>query len=597
MLRFIQINFILSTLLYLTFLLLHPPVTPLSTLFAIAATISTSATLYLIFTLVLLPFFLSKALSHILLPLFFFTVNLLLLFDILLFKVWKFHINAMVINILTSPASWDSLYVSTFSIMIALLCIVALIIFEYWLYRYTQNKKALFKGKTIGLLFLLILVEKLSYGFADVYNRQEILTSAAPIPLYQPLTFIKFVEKHLGIHAVPKTGSKNTIQKNATVHYPLSPLKLKADSPTPDIFIFMFDAARASILSPEVSPHIQALSKDALVFESHYSGGDATRFGIFSFFYGLNATYWFNFLHAGKEPLLFEALKAKGYNIQIISSTSTQWPEFRQSVYCGVQEHIQDDFQGVPFEKDRQSTDAFIRWIEDVDTQKPLFSFVFLDAPHGYSYPASFDKFKPNIGGDGANYIAANKTQAQAFKNSYKNAVAYDDSLLGEMITAIKKRHLYHDSVLIFSSDHGEEFYEYGFLGHNSSFSKAQTNAPLIFKLPTNTHKTITKMTSHLDMPATLLTLLGCENDPKEYSCGTDLLSQDFTRSFNYIAKWNKNAIMTATHTYIYSNLPNEMFKNEIRENSTYKIVKKATGDQIEKKLFDVMEQNRRFLE
>ncbi len=571
--------------------------------------ISTSATLYLIIYLIFRLFFnFSKPLAFVL-GVLFFTVNMALIIDFIIFKVWKFHINAMVIDIITSPAAWESLHVDASAIMIVLLIVIGLLLGEYFLYKLIQKTKALrvnaynrsFNRVLLPLLFIMIVGEKIFFGMADVYNKEPILESIKPIPLYQPLTFARFVEKHFGIKAVKKEANSMSISKNSKVHYPLAALNIKKDSPSPHIFIFMFDAARNSILNEQTAPSIMHFSKDALNFKNHISGGDATRFGIFSFFYGLNATYWFNFLHAAKEPVLFQVLKEKNYQIKIISSTNTRWPEFKQTVYCGINSCIIDDFKGEPYQKDAQSSKSFMDWIAKVDTNKPLFSFVFLDAPHGYSYPKSFEKFKPNAGNEGLNYLTIEKKNSEKFINSYKNAIYYDDKLFGDMIDAIKKKGLYKDAIILFSSDHGEEFFEYGFFGHNSAFSKAQINSPFILKLPNNQHKTIYKMTSHLDFPATILAQLGVTNPPSDYSCGNNMLDTNYQRNYCYIAKWNKNAIVTKDHTHIYSNLPNEIFNNEVRENKTYQKVKEKAQEKaqegIENLLLKVLAENRRFIQ
>jgi membrane-anchored protein YejM (alkaline phosphatase superfamily) len=602
---FFKVNLFFTTLIYLAFLLFNQGQSLSTLLFSIFAAISTSATLYLIFYLLFRPFFSFSKSMRLLLSLLFFFLNFTLIADIIIFKVWKFHINAMVINIITSPAAWDSLQIGASTFMIAALIILGLLFGEYFLYKLIQNTQKTrvldynrsFNRIVLPLLLLIVIGEKIFFGMADVYNKEPILESVKPIPLYQPLTFARFVEKHLGIKAVEKEANKLTLSnKDSKVHYPLHPLKLKSDAKSPNIFIFMFDAARNSILSEEVSPHIMQFSKEALRFENHISGGDATRFGIFSFFYGLNATYWFNFLHAAKEPFLFQVLKEKKYQTKIISSTNTKWPEFKQTVYCGLHECIEDDFEGSPYEKDRQSSGVFKRWIETVDTNNPLFSFVFLDAPHGYSYPKAFEKFKPNAGNNGLNYLSIEKKNREKLINSYKNAVHYNDKLFGDMIDSLKEKGLYKDAIIIFSSDHGQEFFEYGFFGHNSSFSKAQVNAPFIMKLPDGKAGIIHKMTSHLDVPATLLSFLGVENPPSDYSCGTNILDKNYTREYCCVAKWNKNAILTQAYTHIYSNLPNEIFNSEVRENETYKKVKKKTDDNIETVLLKVLEENRRFL-
>ncbi len=53
-------------------------------------------------------------------------------------------------------------------------------------------------------------------------------------------------------------------------------------------------------------------------------------------------------------------------------------------------------------------------------------------------------------------------------------------------------------------------------------------------------------MTSHLDLPATLLPLLGVRNPPEDYSLGFDLLGEAH-REYTIIAGWQTLAYVAAT--------------------------------------------------
>jgi membrane-anchored protein YejM (alkaline phosphatase superfamily) len=500
----------------------------------------------------------------------------------------------MVLNIITSPAAMDSFNINYLSIISVVFILITLVFIEVFLYKVAKKRESVFKKRYLFILLSIALFEKISYGIADIKGFNTIQESVRVIPLYQPLTFSKFAAK-LGIKK-RSSPLKNSINRSANLNYPLQNIDLKADFASPNIFIFFFDAVRNSIIDESVAPNIVNFSKDSLVFKNHISGGDATRFGIFSFFYSLNATYWFNFIAAKREPIFFEVLKKRGYRTKIISSTDTRWPEFRETVYRGVVKDILDKSEGEPYQKDRISADRFKDFIKSVDTKKPIFTFVFLDAPHGYSYPSEFEKFKPSSGSKGLNYINIDKENVVSYKNSYKNSILYDDYLFGEMIDAIKERGLYENSIIIFSADHGEEFFEYGSFGHNSSFSKAQINVPMIMKLPNSKHKEIKRLTSHLDIAPTLLKMLGVTNHPTDYSNGFDIFDPNYDRSYAYIAKWNKNAIYTEDFTYIFSNYPDEIFKNEIRRSVDYKRVSKKEAKDISKTILEVLDQNRRFL-
>jgi membrane-anchored protein YejM (alkaline phosphatase superfamily) len=351
----------------------------------------------------------------------------------------------MVLNILTSPDAMDSIQLGLVPMLLFIFFIILLISFEVYLIKkllsWDKLKKSTLNKKLNKLiilpLFLIILSEKVTYGLSSLFNKSEIVSKFKVIPLYQPLTFNRMAKKYFDY--IPKKEIQNTINTNANLNYPLKVLELKEKPNTFNIFIIASDSVPPNAISKSVTPNVEAFKKDALSFTQHYSGGNATRFGIFSLMYGLNSTYWFSFLNAQREPVLFETLRKLNYEIDIISSTNTNWPEFRKTCYVNIQEHIKDDFEGSPWEKDRQSTNYFLKKVEQYSKNKPIFSFTFLDAPHGYSSPLDYNPFfaKDNE----INYVTMSK-DSSALDNArkiYNNSVHYNDKLFGEMIAKLKE--------------------------------------------------------------------------------------------------------------------------------------------------------------
>lgn len=513
----------------------------------------------------------------------------------------------MVLNILTSPDAADSIQLGILPVVLFAVLLSAFIGLEFYLIKKLlktpERTKADFNKKLNKFvmipLFLIILGEKVSYGLLSLFSYNETISKFKVIPLYQPLTANKFAAKHFGIK--PEVQTQNTIRKDADLQYPLVPLRLKKDPHKINIFIFASDSVCDSCVNEKVTPNVEKFKQDAIVFENHYSGGNATRFGIFSLIYGLNSTYWFSFLNANRGPVLFDILNKLGYEIDIISSTNTNWPEFRETCYVNVQKSIKDDFKGEPWEKDRQSSKYLLEKIEICAQENPRFSFIFLDAPHGYSSPKAFNPFKASE--ENINYLTVSKEgkNIKALYAQYQNAVAYNDKLFGKMIEKLKAKGMYDEALIIYTSDHGQEFYEYGSFGHNSSFSRAQVVTPMVIKLPNSLKNKIDLpsefpdiLTSHNDIVPTLLTLLGLENSSGDYSNGQNIFDKTFSREYVFSANWNNNAIIDKEFTYIFSNLPNKMFKNEIRKNATYERVNNKKMDS--KKVLNILNENRKFL-
>ena len=504
----------------------------------------------------------------------------------------------MVLDILLSPAAADSIQLGTAPIISGCAYIIAMLAIQLFVARKcidlsnttkTQWNKRYNKHVILPLIFLT-LIEKLSYGALSLYNRNEITMLFNAIPLYQPLTFGRLANKYFDFKA--PVVQTNTINKNGALNYPLAPITFKAEKNKPHIFVITIDSLSKFAVNKENTPNIHALANDAYVFKQHYSGGNATRFGIFSLFYGLNSSYWFPALNENKGPVLIDALKQLDYQINIVSSTNADWPEFRKTAYVNVATDVLDKFDGSPWEKDRKSTTAYLDKISNVE--KPQFSFLFLDAPHGYSYPPNHNKYHAND--TNINYLTIGKDSPELAQvlARYKNAAFYNDALVGEVIRRLKRDKLYDDSIIIFTADHGQEFYEQGYFAHNSAFTTTQIQVPFIIKLPGNEHHSIDDLSSHNDFVPTLLTYLGVNNPSSDYSNGFDLLGNTYNRKYIYSANWNNNAVVSNGFTYVFSNLPNKMFKSQIRDNENYKHV--IDGKKINPAiLMQIMDDNKRF--
>jgi len=599
-----KFNFIFSAILFTSFIWFNDGYDILSFALILFATISSAALLYIVLYVLLFIFQFTDKFILYLGGLVFSFVNLALIIDFFVFRLYQFHINSMVINILTSFDALRSIGIGTAPIVLFgflvlfLLSIQLYIIIKLNKLSYIQKDKLNqdFNKRFLSVLLMIILIEKISYGFASLNNKNDLLSKFNVIPLYQPLTFNRFAYKYFGYK--PDPIPQNSINIKSKLNYPLKPLQLDANATKFSIFIFGFDAARASIINEQTAPNIMKFKKDSIEFANHYSGGNATRFGIFSLMYGLNSTYWFSFLDASKGSVLFDLLKELDYNIFIISSTNTSWPEFRKTCYINILDSIYDKHNGASWQKDLQSSNEFIKNIKDINNTKPIFSFVFLDAPHGYSFSPEFNKFHSNSSGINYLKVTKNSQEIKDAYNRYKNAVYYDDYLFGKMIKTLKEKKLYDNSMIIFTSDHGQEFYEYGFFGHNCSFDEAQLHTPFIVKLPKQLQdiykqKKYTNLTSHIDLVPTILTLLGVKNNPSDYSNGYNLFDKNHKRDFVFSANWSNNAIVTDKFTYVFSNMPNKIFKNQIRDTKSYKILENQKPNS--KLILKVINQNKRF--
>lgn len=66
----------------------------------------------------------------------------------------------------------------------------------------------------------------------------------------------------------------------------------------------------------------------------------------------------------------------------------------------------------------------------------------------------------------------------------YDSEIAFTDHHIGLFLDALKRAGLYDDALILFFSDHGEEFLDHGRFGHQKTVYEEVIQVPLIVKLP-----------------------------------------------------------------------------------------------------------------
>lgn len=92
----------------------------------------------------------------------------------------------------------------------------------------------------------------------------------------------------------------------------------------------------------------------------------------------------------------------------------------------------------------------------------------------------------------------------------YRADAAYHDEVMGRLMSTLERTGLLDRALLIYTSDHGEEFYEHGRVGHGTGLWHEQVHVPLIVHVPgQNKGVTVTSTVGHVDVAPTVLEALG----------------------------------------------------------------------------------------
>lgn len=469
--------------------------------------------------------------------------------DKFIYKMYGFHLNGFVWNLVFTRSGIDSLgggddttisfaliILGLFAVQGVLLTVILrLTALKRWLDTVLLSRRC---QLALGILFVFLTVfERMTYGVCEVRAYRQVLAASSVFPFYLPTTF-SGLAKRLGMK-VDRQPAVEFDMDGLGLNYPRRELQIKKVEKPLNIVWLIAESLRADMLDPQIMPATWALAQKGCWFKHHYSGGNGTRMGMFSMFYGLYGSFWFSFLEQHRGPVFFEVLKEAGYQMKMFTSQSFTYPEFDRTIFAALpSELLHEGPSQPPWRRDRENVEMLLNFIDRRDPARPFMTFMFFESSHAnYHFPKDTVIRQPYA--KNLNYATMDLDKdIGLIKNRYINACNHVDTQFQRIYEYLEKNGLFDSTVILVTGDHGEEFMEKGRWGHNSSYSDEQTRTPMVLWVPGRPHVEVSRMTSHLDIPATLLPMLGVTNPPGDYSLGFDMLGGT-AREFTVIADWN----------------------------------------------------------
>lgn len=473
-------------------------------------------------------------------------LHLFLVIDGTIFSLFRFHANALVFNVLATPGGFGSMQLPAWQVAAAAAGTLAVLILEWWglgrLERLVASRPHLVARPAaawaliIGAVLFAGVAERAIYLLASIRNDAVVPRLARSIPFYQPV----LIRGLTGTGA----GSADELSREGAARgllaYPRRPLAGAIRAGSPNVLWIVLDGWRADLLDPETTPAIWEFSRGAQVFRRHESGGNATRTGIFSMFYGLHGTYWHPVLAENRGPVIVAKFREAGYRFKVLASAPLDYPEFRRTVFADVPEAIDDRMPGDTWwRKDEAAVERLGAFLAGVRPEERFFAFLFLDATHlPFESPESRRPFQPAATEIDWIGIRARRGLPELF-NRYRNAVRWDDELVGRILGSLRERGLADNTIVMITADHGHEFYEHGYFGYNGAFTPEEIGVPFVVAVPGMAPRVHDHLTVHQDIPGTILRLVGVDDDPATYTLGRDLFDatpRPYSLSCSFVA-------------------------------------------------------------
>lgn len=152
-----------------------------------------------------------------------------------------------------------------------------------------------------------------------------------------------------------------------------------------------------------------------------------------------------------------------------------------------------------------------LRWL-DAHRGEKFFLFLHTYQVHSpYLPPPEFDRFRTYRDGDRDVPITPETPGAIRGRHAYAGETLYTDHEVGVLLAGLRDLGLDDRTIVVFTSDHGEEFGEHGWIGHDETLYDEVLHVPLILRAPglVPAGVRVPQQASLVDLAPTLLELLG----------------------------------------------------------------------------------------
>lgn len=304
------------------------------------------------------------------------------------------------------------------------------------------------------------------------------------------------------------------------------------------VLFIAIDTLRADHLSCygyryKTSPNIDRLACEGVVFLNAYANGIPTTPAFTTIFTGLHSITHRVVSHGGAEtlpsgiPLLSEILRDNGFRTCAVDNLFTIKPYFAR----GYEYYINPRSKSPHFIRAEEINFEAIKWMKE-HRDEDFFLFLHYWDPHSpylppEKYRSIFYQGKDPFALDNKSMEPAKKQIPYPFFKKwhydflgnpsdvnyiiaqYDGEIKYVDDAIGEILEMLKGWGLEEDTLLILTSDHGENLTEHNFFFDHQGLYEPVLHIPLIIRFGEKfSHKRIEGIVQHIDITPTILDIL-----------------------------------------------------------------------------------------
>ena len=456
-------------------------------------------------------------------------ISFLIIADLELYNAWGYRMDATPLQYFKTPremgATISSAPVLLLLVIFLIISGLSVLIYKRYLDRFIGTFQKRFhlshvfiSGFLLAFLFVPIRggIQKIPMNISDAYFSEKIFADHAAINLPWNIMF-SILNRNDTQNPFEYFSSMDRAKDLVDSLYDTAPKKIPSilSVAKPNVIIIILESFTAKWLDclggvPHVTPNLDSIAADGLLFTHIYAAGDRSEKGLVAVLSGYPNQAVTSIIKTPtktrKLPSINQSLETIGYHSSYTYGGELEFANMKSYLINIKMDELTDKYSFPLSERttswgvhDQYVLDHFYK---DLQTKKqPFFATLFTLSSHEpYDVP-----MKPHFKGS---------DQTTLFENS----VYYTDSIIGNFMNRLKKDPLWKNTLVVFVADHGHPL-----PGNDPNDRPSKFHIPLIFSGGALTMKgKVSVIGSQTDIATTILDQLHLPT--KEFHWGKDLL-------------------------------------------------------------------------
>ncbi|SDE23770.1 Membrane-anchored protein YejM, alkaline phosphatase superfamily [Kordiimonas lacus] len=374
----------------------------------------------------------------------------ILAIEIAIHHYTSLHLNRFVLSLAFQPQAQDQIGLS--STLLYLLALIAGL--AYLAARFIRWRFHLPLRRLIIATVLSLVAAQALYGFLLYQRDTGLLNSQRDLVFFTGLHHY-----HAERLFTPLFGSRPSNPYAQSYNGTASP-RTGGDTWTVtrkrNLLLVVADSTRSGDIKddPSLAPNLLGLGKRGFLSLNHSSVANCTHFGMHTLLSGELATTFGPARHSKRAHGLFAALAEAGHMVSTTEAQSLDWYDLATTYLPGAVRDLAP--AGSSSAKDDYVAVQTVRRLKQIGNE-PWAHLAYFNGPH---FPYD-DQENANV-------------------NTYRDAIQATDRRIGQMLRELAASGLLTNTLVIITSDHGEDILDNGTLGHGNTLNDAQTKVPLV---------------------------------------------------------------------------------------------------------------------